>query len=90
MLRAAQVAVNLHSTCPFIPGKAWPAAAAIFAAERANKGLPLVHHATFDALIADGGAGGLQASISAAQQQRALTAAYLAAETEAGKLVIVG
>ena len=90
VLNAAQVAANLHSPCPLVPGVAWPAAAAIFAAERANKGSPLAHHATFDALIADGGAGGLQASITAAQQKRALTAAFLAAEMDAEKLVIMG
>ena len=90
VLNAAQVAANLHSPCPLVPGVAWPAAAAIFAAERANMGSPLAHHATFDALIADGGAGGLQASITAAQQKRALTAAFLAAEMDAEKLVIMG
>ena len=83
VLHAAQVAARLHPLCPLIPGKAWPAAAAIFVAERANKGSPLAHLATFADFIADGGAGGLQARITAAQQQRALTEAYLAADKEA-------
>jgi hypothetical protein len=90
VLHAAQVAARLHPLCPLIPGEAWPAAAAIFVAERANKGSPLAHLATFADFIADGGAGGLQARITAAQQQRALTVAYLAADKEAEQLVIIG
>ena len=78
----------MHSPCPLVPAVAWPAAVAIFAAERANKDSPLAHHATFDALIADGGAGGLQASITAAQQKRALTAAFLAAEMDTERVWI--
>ena len=89
MLHAAQVAARLHPLCPLIPGEVWPAAA-IFVAERANKGSPLAHLATFADFIADGGAGGLQARITAAQQQRALTVAYLAADKEAEQLVIIG